>query len=143
YSGADRFDVVNLRWRGQISENAKTLAYGHVVPEMNHNEFVGWSRAFHKGKTPDRLGKNIGIILLRDREDYPRVQLRFEVMKRIIAPLAGDFIEVQSEGKSLLARMLYMIHLGDWVSYYLSMLYKVDPTPVKVIDYLKDELAKL
>jgi glucose/mannose-6-phosphate isomerase len=142
YSSADRFDVVNIRWRGQISENAKTLAYGHVVPEMNHNEFVGWSREFHKGNTPDKLGKSIGVVLLRDREDYARVQMRFEVMKRIIAPLAGDLIEVKSEGKSLLTRMFYLIHLGDWVSYHLAKLNNVDPTPVKVIDYLKDELGK-
>jgi glucose/mannose-6-phosphate isomerase len=68
--------------------------------------------------------------------------MRFEVMKRIIAPLAGDLIEVKSEGKSLLTRMFYLIHLGDWVSYHLAKLNNVDPTPVKVIDYLKDELGK-
>ncbi|MEK9135578.1 MAG: SIS domain-containing protein [Bacteroidota bacterium] len=48
-----------------------------------------------------------------------------------------------SEGTSLLARIFSLVYLGDWVSFYLALLHNVDPTPVKVIDYLKDELAKV
>jgi len=51
-------------------------------------------------------------------------------------------LEVESEGQSLLARMFSLIYLGDWTSYYLAILNGVDPTPVKVIEYLKDELGK-
>ena len=136
YSSADRFDVVNLRWRGQLAENAKVLAFGHVLPEMNHNELVGW-------KVLRRQMKEMAVIFLHDRKDHARVQLRMAIMKGIVGEYAGRIIDAASEGNSLLARTFSLIYLGDWVSYYLAMLNGIDPTPVKVIDYLKNELAKV
>lgn len=137
YSAADRFDIVNLRWRGQIAENAKQLAFGHVLPEMNHNELVGW-RVLRR-----MMEEEMVALFLRDKEDHERVKIRMEVTKGIINQYASKVIEVHSEGRSLLARMFSLIYLGDWTSYYLAILNGVDPTPVKVIDYLKNELAKV
>jgi glucose/mannose-6-phosphate isomerase len=136
YSSADRFDTVNLRWRGQISENAKTLAYGHVFPELNHNEIVGWECL------KDITGR-IHILLLRDRDDHPRVQQRMQITKGIIGHIPDGVTEVYSEGITLLARLFSLVYLGDWTSYYLAMLNGVDPTPVKKIDFLKNELSKV
>jgi glucose/mannose-6-phosphate isomerase len=136
YSAAERFDIVNLRWRGQIAENGKMLAFGHVVPEMNHNELVGW-------KVLKKQMKQMAVVFLRDREDYPRVKIRMDIMKEILQKYASKVIEVESEGRSLLARMFSLIYLGDWVSFYLAILNHEDPTPVKVIDYLKNELGKV
>lgn len=136
YSSADRFDVVNLRWRGQLAENAKVLAFGHVLPEMNHNELVGW-------KVLRRHMKEMVVIFLHDKHDHKRVQLRMAIMKNIVGEYANRIVDVDSEGKSLLARTFSLIYLGDWVSYYLAMLNGIDPTPVKVIDYLKNELGKV
>ena len=136
YSSADRFDAVNLRWRGQLAENAKVLAFGHVLPEMNHNELVGW-------KVLQRQMLDMAVVFLRDAEENKRVQLRMEITKSIVSEFAAKMIEVHSEGKSLLARMFSLIYLGDWVSYYLAILNGVDPTPVKVIEYLKNKLSKV
>jgi len=136
YSSVDRFDTVNVRWRGQFSENAKTLAYGHVFPELNHNEIVGWE------VLKDSM-KKIHVVILRDREDNPRIQLRMDITKGIIRDFADGITEVHSEGKSLLARVFSLLCLGDWVSFYLAILNGVDPTPVKKIDLLKNELAKV
>ena len=135
YSSADRFDAVNVRWRGQLAENAKVLAFGHVIPEMNHNELVGWN-------VLKPLMRNMAVIFLRDRGDHDRVALRMDITKELVRPYAGRIIEIESEGRSLLARMFSLIYLGDWVSFYLAILNRVDPTPVKVIDYLKGELGK-
>lgn len=136
YSGPERFDTVNVRWRGQITENAKTLAFGHVFPELNHNEIVGW-------EVLQGLMKQMHVVMLRDEEDHPRVQLRMEVTKGIIAPMAAGVTEVRSRGRSLLARMFSLLVLADWLSFYLAMLNGVDPTPVKKIDFLKEALAKV
>lgn len=135
YSPAEWYDSVNLRWRGQLAENAKVLAFGHVVPEMNHNELVGW-------KVLKRHMKEMVVILLRDASMHPRVSVRMNIMKNIIGDYASGILEVQSEGTSLLARMFSLVYLGDWVSFYLAIHNRVDPTPVEVIDYLKNELAK-
>ena len=66
-----------------------------------------------------------------------------DITREIVGEYANDVIETYSTGTSLLARMFSLIHLGDWTSYYLAILNGVDPTPVRVIDYLKNELGKL
>lgn len=136
YSSADRFDTVNLRWRGQFAENAKMLSYGNLFPELNHNEIVGW-------EVQKDIMSKIHVVILHDRDDHVRIQRRMEITKNIIGEFADGISEVNSEGKSLLARMFSLLHLGDWVSFYLAMLNHVDPTPVKKIDFLKSELAKV
>lgn len=136
YSPTDYLDAVNVRWRGQIAENAKQLCFGHVLPEMNHNELVGWNVL-----TP--LMRQMEVIFLRDRGTHKRVALREELTKEITGKYAAHVSEVWSAGTSPLARMFSLIQFGDWVSYYLAILNNQDPTPVKVIDYLKGELAKV
>ncbi|MBI3111278.1 MAG: bifunctional phosphoglucose/phosphomannose isomerase [Ignavibacteriales bacterium] len=136
YSPTEHLDTINVRWRGQISENAKQLAYGHVLPEMNHNELVGW-------KVGADTMKRMHVVFLRDAGTHPRVALREDITKRIVVEYASSVTEIWSEGRFLLARLFSLIYLGDWVSYYLAILNNQDPTPVKAIDYLKNELAKI
>jgi len=136
YSSTERFDAVATRWRGQMAENGKSLMFGHVLPEMNHNELVGWK------SLTDQM-REMQVILLRDKDDHPRVKVRMDITKGILAGHTSHITEVWSEGTSLLARMFSLVYLGDWVSFYLAILHGVDPTPVKVIDLLKDELSKV
>jgi glucose/mannose-6-phosphate isomerase len=136
YSPSEHLDAINLRWRGQIAENSKQLSSGHVLPEMNHNELVGW-------KVLVDLMKQMHVIFLKDSGTHRRVTVRENITKQIVAQYAGMVTEVIGEGKSLLARMFTLIHFGDWVSLYLAILNGEDPEPVKVIDFLKSELAKV
>ncbi|MBI5402896.1 MAG: bifunctional phosphoglucose/phosphomannose isomerase [Ignavibacteriae bacterium] len=136
YSSSDVLDVVNLRWRGQISENAKILAYGNVYPEMNHNELVGW-------KLNADILKKIVVIFLKDPADNERVKLRMNITLDIIKEYAGNIITLESNARGKLARIFDLIYLGDWVSFYLAALNEVNPTPVKAISYLKTELEKI
>jgi glucose/mannose-6-phosphate isomerase len=136
YSPAEHMDAVNIRWRGQIAENSKQLSSGHVLPEMNHNELVGW-------KVLSDLMKQMHVIFLKDAGTHKRVAIRGEITKQVVSQYAGAVTEVASEGKSLLARMFSLIHFGDWVSLYLAILNNEDPEPVAVINFLKEELAKV
>ncbi len=122
------------RWRSQIAENAKNLALHHVLPEMNHNELVGWLY-------PKEALLNVGVVFLRDKGDHPQIQRRFDLTKSLIAGKAGALHEIWSEGDSLLARVLSVVYVGDFVSLYLAYLNRVDPSPVEVIDYLKKNLG--
>ena len=135
YSASERLDAVNLRWRGQIQENAKQVAFGNTLPEMNHNEINGWQ--FPKGKT-----KPFSVVLLRDPDDHKRTQLRFDALKDIIKTSVAEVQTFEGKGSTLLARMFSLIYLGDWVSWHLAVLNKTDPTPVPVIQQLKTRLAK-
>ncbi|MFQ3597472.1 MAG: bifunctional phosphoglucose/phosphomannose isomerase [Chloroherpetonaceae bacterium] len=134
YTSDDFTSAVGVRWKGQICENAKMLAYSNVFPELNHNELVGWNQ--YKD-----LLKKTTVIMLHDKSDHPRTAFRMGVTKSIIKKYASDVIDVESEGKSLLTRLFSLILLGDWVSYYLSILNGVDATPVKSIDFLKESLS--
>lgn len=136
YSSTERFDAVGTRWRGQMAENGKSLMWGHVLPEMNHNELVGWN-------VLKEQMREMQVFFLRDAEDHPRVAIRIDITKRIIGEYSRNIAEVQSEGTSLLTRMFSLVHLGDWMSFYLAILQNEDPMPVKVIDYLKEELSKV
>lgn len=136
YSSADVLDVVNLRWRGQISENAKILAYGNVYPEMNHNELVGW-------KLNSDILKKIVVIFLKDPSDNERVKMRMDITLGIIKEYADNIVTLESNARGKLARIFDLIYLGDWVSFYLAVLNEVNPTPVKAISYLKNELEKI
>jgi glucose/mannose-6-phosphate isomerase len=128
----DHIEAVAVRWRQQINENAKMLCWHHVVPEMNHNELVGW-----RTDRPD-----VAVVWLRNADDYERTAIRMNINKEIIDSFTSTSIEVFSKGKSQVEKSLYLVHLGDWLSFYLSELRQVDATEIKVIDYLKAELAK-
>jgi len=136
YGGQDRIDSVVVRWRGQLAENSKAIASSHIFPEMNHNEIVGW-------QNPKDLMKKLIVVLLRDRGDHPRTAKRMDITKRLIENEGAKVLEVASAGESILERVFSLICIGDFVSYYLAILYGVDPTPVDRVTYLKKELAKV
>jgi len=132
---SDKLGSVATRWRGQIAENSKTLASSHVFPEMNHNEIVGWVH-------PKNVLKNFVAIVLRDKEDCARVKKRMDITVSILKRSKFSVLELESEGKSPLERILSLIYTGDFVSFYLSILNGINPAPVDRITYLKKQLAK-
>ncbi len=135
YGGQDHIDSVVTRWRGQLAENSKTISSSHIFPEMNHNEIVGW-------ENPKKLLKDFVVVILRDKGDHPRIAKRMDITKDIIEKEGVDVVEVNSVGEDVLSRIFSLIYIGDFVSYYLAILNKRDPTPVERVTYLKNELAK-
>ena len=123
---------VAIRWRQQINENGKMLCWHNVIPEMNHNELVGWST-----ERQDLLA-----IFLRNNTDFTRSQMRMEINKKMIKPYANTIAELYSKGDTYLEKALYLIHLGDWFSWYLAQEGGKDASEVNAIDYLKGALVK-
>lgn len=128
------FESIAIRWRQQFEENAKHIAFHHVIPEMNHNELVGW-------KNPEALLEDCVVLLIRSEHDHSRSAIRMDISSEIIGDYA-DVVEIRAVGDSHLEQLFFLLHLGDWVSYYLALRNEEDPMPVKVIDFLKSELAK-
>ena len=127
------FEGVAVRFRQQINENAKMLCWHHVIPEMNHNELVGWTTK----------NENLAVVLFRNSDDYYRTQKRMEINKTVFAKYTSTVIEIFSKGNSRLEQALYLIHFGDWISYLLAEKKGIDVTEVDVITNLKNELAKI
>lgn len=126
------FEGVAVRFRQQLNENSKVLCWHHVIPEMNHNELVGWA-----GGTEE-----YAVIVFRDSSEYERNAMRIQLNKEIITRYTPHYMEVTAEGSSYLEKAFYLIHLGDWVSVELASLRGVDPVEVNVINFLKGELSK-
>jgi glucose/mannose-6-phosphate isomerase len=128
---ASGYEGVAIRFRQQLNENSKCLCWHHVVPEMNHNELLGW-----RTNT-----KNLVVIYLRNKSDLDRNQVRIDINKNVISEYTTDIFDVWSQGNSILENSLYLINFGDWVSWFLSELNEVDAIEIDVIDFLKNKLA--
>ena len=130
---ANGFEGVAVRFRQQINENSKMLCWHHVVPEMNHNELLGWKTNVN----------DLAVVYFRNKSDYERNQIRMDINKKVISKFTENITEIWSKGDSLIENSLYHINLGDWVSWYLSEMNNVDAIEIDVIDFLKGELAKV
>ncbi len=127
------FEGVSIRFRQQINENSKMLCWHHVIPEMNHNELVGWTEK----------NEDLAVIIFRNADDYFRTQKRMEINKTVIEKYTPTLIEIYSKGATRLEQSLYLIHFGDWISFFLGDKKGVDITEVDVITNLKNELSKI
>ena len=130
---ANGFEGVAVRFRQQINENSKMLCWHHVVPEMNHNELLGWRTNVN----------DLAVVYFRNKMDYDRNQIRMDINKKVISKFTENITEIWSKGGSLIENSLYHINLGDWVSWYLSEMNNVDAIEIDVINFLKGELAKV
>lgn len=129
----DGFNGVATRVRQQINENSKVLCWHHVIPEMNHNELVGWAGG----------SDQIAVLLMRNKTDFSRSQARIEINKKVFAKYTPHVYELWSKGNSQLEQSIYLIHLTDWVSCFLADKNSVDASEINVINELKGALAKI
>ena len=130
---ANGFEGVAIRFRQQINENSKMLCWHHVVPEMNHNELLGWRTNVN----------DLAVVYFRNKCDYDRNQIRMDINKKVISEYTTNITEIWSKGESKIENTLYHISLGDWVSWYLSEMNNVDAIEIDVINFLKGELGKI
>jgi glucose/mannose-6-phosphate isomerase len=125
------------RWCTQLNENSKLICRYDEVSECNHNDIVGWSM------NPE-VSKKFTIIQFRDDElESIYMSKRLDFMKKLFEDVTGGVIEIKVEGKKRLAKMMHAMCLGDFISCYLAILRKIDPTPVEAIIELKNELGKI
>jgi len=134
YGSVGLTDAIARRWKTQLNENAKSPAYWDVIPELNHNEIMGWEG--------EDLAARFGYLLLRDPEEHARIARRFDVSRELLQRRGRPVHEIHSPDGELLTRLMTLIVLGDWVSYYAAMLREVDPTPVESIESFKRRMAE-
>ena len=132
YSSA-KTESVALRLKQQLNENSKILCSHNVFPELNHNELQGWKEK----------NKNIAVIILRDKNEYNRTDKRINISSEIIGLYDATIKEIYAKGNSIIEKMLYLIHWGDWLSVLLAEIKGIDTLDISVITYLKSELAKI
>lgn len=124
---------VAVRFRQQINENSKMLCWHHTLPEMNHNELVGWTTK----------NENIAVVTFKTSFDYERTIKRYEICKELFSKYSSSVTDITAKGNSKLEQYLYLINIGDWISCYIADIRNIDPIEVDVITNLKNELAKI
>ncbi|HLY50946.1 MAG TPA: bifunctional phosphoglucose/phosphomannose isomerase [Solirubrobacteraceae bacterium] len=132
-AGSGLTSPVAYRWKCQFNENAKIPAFSHEIPELDHNEIVGWQGASELGR--------FSAVFLDDSDLHPRIRQRIELTRGLIAGEAAATFRIESVGESAIERLLSLVFLGDLVSLYLAVLHGVDPGPVETIERLKSTLA--
>ncbi len=129
--GTTKYEPLLVRARQQFNENSKHLCWHHVIPEMNHNELVGW------GGGDDRFA----TVLFNSEDIHPRNKKRLEITIDAIKKKSSKLMIIDSKGESFIEKTIYFINIVDWASLYLAEMDKVDPIDIAIIDFLKSELA--
>lgn len=130
-----RLHAMAVRFQQQLNENSKQLAHVNTFPEMNHNELTGW-------KFPENLLPMLQVIYLYSDHDHERVEKRMDICRDIFEKKSNSIIDIVGEGASLLEQYYYLIHLTDWISFYLAKENGIEADPIETVDYLKAELGK-
>src|SRR4030043_563218 len=130
--GPTKFKSLAMIWKIMINENAKTPAFWNFFPELNHNEMVGFTK----------LQGKFHLLALKDSGDHPRNLKRFDATSDILKDYGVDSTIVDMPEDGMLYRIFATLQIGCWVSYYLALKYGVDPTPVEMVEELKERLTK-
>jgi glucose/mannose-6-phosphate isomerase len=133
-AGSGLTSPISYRWKTQINENAKLPCFAHELPELDHNEIVGWQGASQLGR--------FSAVFLDDSDLHPRIRQRIELTRGLIEAEAAGTYRVESVGQNRTERLVSLVLLGDLVSLYLAVLREIDPTPVAPIERLKSALAR-
>lgn len=127
--------VAALRWKCQVNENVKRLAFSSTQPELCHNEVCGWAEA------SKAIGEQMTLVQLRHDAEHPQVGRRFEITAEVIRPLVAGVVPVRARGEGELAQLLDLAYFGDYVSLWLAAEAGVDPGPIDVLMWMKRQLA--
>ena len=129
--GAGPTAAAARRWKTQVNENAKLPAFCSELPEANHNEICAWE---------GEPASSLAAVLLEDRDQHPREQLRFDLTAAEVERDGGPAIRIEAAGETRSERLLWTVMLGDLVSLELAFARGVDPLPIEAIDRLKASL---
>jgi len=133
---SNQFKVISRIWKIKFNENSKIPSFFNYFPELNHNEMVGFTGIKKLG------AKNFAVLILQDENDNERIKKRMKLTANIIKKqkVKVEFIDIKKG--SMMFKIFSTLLLGDWVSYYLALSQKIDPSPVKLVEDFKKQMAK-
>lgn len=131
---AEFLSSVGYRLKCQLNENSKLHAFNHTLPEMNHNEIIGWESFKEKQF-------NTKVIYLTDKEYHPQIKIRFDTLKEMLAEQKVDVLTLSSNEENKKVRIMDLIFLSDWISFYASVLRGFDPSEIDFIHRMKQRLT--
>jgi glucose/mannose-6-phosphate isomerase len=134
YSAADFTSAAGYRFKCQLNENSKMHAFHNIIPEMNHNEIIGW-------ETYSEKLFQAKVINILDPSYHQQVLRRFKIISGLAAEKKAKIINLESTESAFKLRLLDIVYLCDWISYYSAVLRGFDPSEIEYINILKERLA--
>ena len=133
--GAGFMAAVARRWKTQLNENSNSVASAEELPEATHNTVVGYEQ-------PDTLRDHNFHVFLASTLDNPRNRRRARLSAEMLDTVGGTHQKVVFDQETRLAQACAAIALGDYVSFYLALLYGVDPSATPALTLVKETLAE-
>ncbi|RPI70335.1 MAG: bifunctional phosphoglucose/phosphomannose isomerase [Ignavibacteriales bacterium] len=133
YSAESYTSSIGYRFKCQFNENSKLNAYQNILPEMNHNEIVGWE-SFNENQ-------KVKVFNILDKNYHTQIKKRFTITTEILTQAGVEVINLESNEKSFKVRLMDLIYLCDWITYYAGILRGFDPAEIRNIDLLKTKLS--
>lgn len=130
---AGHLSAVARRWKTDFNENGKCWAFAETLPELDHNTVNGYD-------LPSFLPASSLVVFLRSGLLPVRTLRRYEVTAELLEQSGAEYTVVEAPGEGVLGQIMATAYLGSWTSYYLGMLYGVDPSPVPGNEYLKERM---
>ncbi len=131
---AEFLSSTGYRLKSQFNENSKLHSFHHNIPEMNHNEIIGWEsykeKQFHSK-----------VIYLFDNEFHSQNKKRFDILKEILTEKKVEVLTLTSSEENKKVRIMDLIFLCDWISFYASVLRGFDPSEIDFIYRMKQRLT--
>lgn len=134
YSASDYTNAIGYRFKSQLNENSKLHAFHHEFPEMNHNEIIGWES--HQQKQ-----LHTKVIYLLDETYHSQIKKRFQIVSEFIKKSDVEIISLESKENDFKVRIMDLIFLVDWISFYVGVIRGFDPSEIEYINLLKDRLT--
>ncbi len=131
---AEFLSSTGYRFKCQVNENSKLHAFHHNIPEMNHNEIIGWESYREKQF-------QVKVIYLLDNEYHPQNRKRFDILKEMLSEQKLEVLALASNQDNRKVRIMDLIFLCDWISFYTSVLRGFDPSEIDFIHQMKKRLV--
>ena len=135
YSTSDLTSAVGNRFKCQLNENSKVHAFHNSFPELNHNEIIGW-------ETYDERIAKLKAVFIEEVTTHPQIKKRFAITSELLTKAGVEIITLTSSENTFQERLLDLIYLTDWISYYLAIQRGKDPSEIEYIHLLKKRLAE-
>jgi glucose/mannose-6-phosphate isomerase len=129
-----RNEPIAYNWKIRFNETGKIPSFYNTLPELNHNEMVG----FDGEKKTKKLLKNFYFIFIEDKTDHPRILLRMEILKEILKKKGFPMVTLKLEGKNIWEKIFFSLLIADWTAYYIAEQYGLKAQETEIINRFKD-----
>jgi glucose/mannose-6-phosphate isomerase len=127
------YEGLAVRFRQQLNENSKMLAWHNVIPEMTHNEILGWQTQ----------NAAVSVLEIKDMKASAKNKKRMDfLLNKVVKKKCKNITTIEPKGTTYWQQFFYHTHLQDWISWELSLLNKADATEIVLINQLKSTMGE-